>query len=131
QAIKELIHERFNHFETLSNPPPSSANGHGKSESAFVKQESTHPRSRAETHSRDPKPEPQYDSGDASPPKKKRKQNKEADDAKLAAILQAQENRGTRATRGGAGNKVAKKISKAKKPRKKSEKKVKEEDDSE
>ncbi|PBP19142.1 serine/threonine-protein kinase [Diplocarpon rosae] len=131
QAIKELIHERFNHFESLSNLSPPSANGNGTSKSASLKQESTYSSSRAENHPRDPKPEPQSDSGDASPPKKKRKQNKETDDAKLAAMLQAQENRGTRATRGGAGNKVTKKTAKAKKPRKKSEKKVKEEDDSE
>ncbi|KAK2628250.1 hypothetical protein QTJ16_002896 [Diplocarpon rosae] len=131
QAIKELIHERFNHFETLSTLPPPSANGNCTSKSASVKQESTLPSSHAANHPRDSKPETQYDSGDASPPKKKRKQNKETDDAKLAAILQAQENRGTRATRGGTGNKVTKKTAKVKKPRKKSEKKVKEEDDSE
>jgi hypothetical protein len=50
------------------------------------------------------------------------------DDAKLAAMLQAQENSRARSTRGG-NKKVTKKVTK--KPRKKSEKKVKADDDSE
>lgn len=75
------------------------------------------------------KSEPESDAEETSPPKKKRKQNKPVDeDAKLAAMLQAQENMSARATRGGANKKTPKKITK--KPRKKSEKKVKADDDS-
>jgi chromatin remodeling complex protein RSC6 len=76
------------------------------------------------------KSSPDSDSDEISPPKKKRKQTSKPDsDAKLAAMLQAQENSRTRSTRGGGSKKVIKKT--PKKPRKKSEKKVKAEDDSE
>jgi hypothetical protein len=53
---------------------------------------------------------------------------KEVDDAKLAAMLQAQENSRTRSTRGGVNKKAT---PKKRKPKKKSEKKVKADDDSE
>ncbi len=68
------------------------------------------------------------------PPKKKQRKEKSEDtedaDAKLAALLQAQENSRTRATRG--GNTKAKPAPKKKKdaPRKKSAKRVRPEDDS-
>ncbi len=66
------------------------------------------------------------------PPKKKPRKEQSADtedaDAKLAALLQAQENQRTRTTRGG-GAKAAPKKKKAA-PKKKSEKRVRPEDDS-
>lgn len=64
---------------------------------------------------------------DVSPPKKKRKQTKPVDDAKLAAMLQAQENSRARPTRGGVNKKAS---VRKKTPKKKSEKKIKAEDDS-
>lgn len=98
-----------------------------------VKDESTPPSSRAiSTPSASvsvAKSKAESDSEDVSPPKKKRKQAKQVDDAKLAAMLQAQENSRARPTRGGVNKKVTKKV--PKKPRKKSEKKVKADDDSE
>ncbi len=94
-----------------------------------MKHESTPPSSRAISVTPAAKSEPQSDSDEVAPPKKKRKQAKEVDDAKLAAMLQEQENRSTRATRGAGNKKVTKKVQK--KPRKKSEKKVKADDDSE
>ncbi|CZR51244.1 related to UAF30-subunit of RNA polymerase I transcription factor [Phialocephala subalpina] len=133
-AVKGLILERFRIAETkAAEPEPSvetpTTNGHVKQE-VSVKNESTPPSSRdVSTPSASvPKIEPESDSDEVSPPKKKRKQNKPVDDAKLAAMLQAQENRSQRATRGGANKKTPKKP--AKKPRKKSEKKVKADDDS-
>ncbi|KAE8441160.1 hypothetical protein EG329_005816 [Mollisiaceae sp. DMI_Dod_QoI] len=138
-AVKNLILERFRIAETKSSEPAPSTeapttNGHtspSNKEEDNVKRESTPPSSRAvSTPSASiPKSEPESDSEVVSPPKKKRKQNKPVDnDAKLAAMLQAQENMSTRATRGGANKKTSKKVTK--KPRKKSEKKVKADDDS-
>lgn len=117
--------QRFDHFEALAQNFSSTANGNGAVKPEPIKQESTPPSS-----IRSPKSEPQSDSEDAPPPKKKRKQvaTGETDDAKLAAMLQAQENRGVRATRGGASNKKV--VKKVKKPRKKSEKKIAKDEDS-
>lgn len=132
-AITELINNRFDHVQSgVAEPIPSTespaTNGYkpAKKEGA-VKQESTPPSSRAAS-SPPPKTEPDSEEEEeASPPKKKRKQGKEADDAKLAAKLQAEFNQTARATRGG-NKKVTKKV--PKKPRKKSEKKIKADDDS-
>jgi hypothetical protein len=77
------------------------------------------------------KSEPDSDSEEISPPKKKRKANKEVDDAKLAAMLQAQENSRARSTRGGGSKKVNKVAKKPRKKREKSAKKIKADDDSE
>lgn len=64
-------------------------------------------------------------------PKKKRKPKKEVDDAKLAAMLQAEENGRVRSTRGGGKGASKKKGTvKRKVVRKKSEKKVRADDDS-
>lgn len=135
-----MILERFQIAETkAAEPAPSTeastTNGHTSpldKEEVNAKDESTPPSSRAvsTTSASIPKTEPESDSEEVSPPKKKRKQNKPVDaDAKLAAMLQAQENMSARATRGGANRKTPKKM--AKKPRKKSEKKIKADDDSE
>lgn len=68
------------------------------------------------------------------PPKKKQRKEKSEDtedaDAKLAALLQAQENQRTRATRGGGKPKAPAKKKKKSTPRKKSDKKVGAEEDS-
>lgn len=126
EAVQNLIHDRFDIFNSAEpTPAPVSSiptNGHSKpvKQEQAVKQESTPPISSRPVSSPPQKLEPDED---AEPPKKKLKKSKVSDDAKLAALLQAQENQGTRATRG--GNKKA-----PKKPRKKSEKKIKASDDS-
>ncbi|KFZ14637.1 hypothetical protein V502_05978 [Pseudogymnoascus sp. VKM F-4520 (FW-2644)] len=118
-AVNALIEERFDKItsEPSSSPdvPISKAqrpttNGHVKTE---VKDEST----------------PDDTDGGSAPPKKKQKKQLSADsDAKLAALLQAQENSRGRATRGGDKKKPAKAKSTVKK--KKSAAKVKAADDS-
>jgi hypothetical protein len=134
-----LILERFQIAESKATEPQpstetSTTNGHTSpsvKEEVNVKNESTPPSSRdVSTPSASiTKTEAESDS-EVTPPKKRRKPNKPVDaDAKLAAMLQAQENMSARATRGGANRKTPKKV--AKKPRKKSEKKVKADDDSE
>ncbi|PMD39459.1 SWIB-domain-containing protein [Hyaloscypha variabilis F] len=149
-AVQKLILERFDHANNAAaaaeapipttEPEPPATNGHIKAEHAShtrVKDESTPPSSRAistpsaSASASVAKSEPESDSDSISPPKKKRKQTSKQDsDAKLAAMLQAQENsRVSRSTRGGGNKKVVKKT--PKKPRKKSEKKVRAEDDSE
>lgn len=135
--MKGLILERFQIADTNAiEPAPSTeipaTNGHTsplKKEEIAVEDENTPSSSRdLSTPSAITKSEPESDI-ETSPPKKKRKQNKPVDeDAKLAAMLQAQENMSVRATRGGANKKTPKKVTK--KPRKKSEKKVKADDDS-
>jgi upstream activation factor subunit UAF30 len=143
-AVQKLILERFDHANnaaakaeepiptTESSPPVTNGLKVEHLRHTQVKEESTPPSSRAiSTPSASlsaAKSEPESDSEEISPPKKKRKQTKQVDDAKLAAMLQAQENSRARATRGG-NKKVVKKT--PKKPRKKSEKKVKADDDSE
>jgi chromatin remodeling complex protein RSC6 len=139
-AIKKLIEARFDAISSNDSPPsvpialpPSSM----PEPSADAVKPS--PKRQANGHSED------TDDDDADgeievttislPAKKKQKRGPagEDDDAKLAAELQAQENRmaRSRTTRGGTGGtgKVTKK--KKKTPRKKSDKKVKGEDDSE
>jgi hypothetical protein len=136
-VIKVLIMERFDHASKVAaephptvETPYSSTNGHVKSES---KPSATPSRT---TTTQTPSSPPSDSDEDVSPPKKKRKipKSEPMDDAKLARMLQEQENRGSRATRGGnvKGGKVVKKgKGTPKRPRKKSEKKVKAEDDSE
>lgn len=137
-VIKVLIMERFDHATKVAaephptvETPYSSTNGHVKSES---KPSATPSRT---TTTQTPSSPPSDSEEDISPPKKKRKipKSEPIDDAKLARMLQEQENRGSRATRGGnvKGGKVVKKgkgKGTPKRPRKKSEKKVKAEDDS-
>ncbi|KAI1465561.1 SWIB-domain-containing protein [Daldinia caldariorum] len=129
-AIKALIEERFDAV-SFAVPPPSSA---------VPQPDSTSPR---------PSPPEQVNGNNGNspdaedtnrdeievsmqPPKKKQRKEKSEDtedaDAKLAAMLQAQENQRTRATRGGGKPKAP--IKKKAAPRKKSEKKVGPDDDS-
>jgi hypothetical protein len=129
-AVQELILERFDHAQNISSAPiptteasPKPApttNGHVIKRASKVKRERT-PSATTSSPSVStpsasvPKSEPDSDSEEISPPKKKRKANKEVDDAKLAAMLQAQENSRARSTRGGGSKKVNKVV---KKPRK-------------
>ncbi|KAH7417575.1 hypothetical protein BKA64DRAFT_303617 [Cadophora sp. MPI-SDFR-AT-0126] len=129
--VSELIHERFNHFDAIIRAAEAntSTNGHGTND---VKQESTPPSSsRDDSASADIKSSPSdYDEEDVPPPKKKVKKEKGAvDDATLAAMLQAAENRSARATRGAGSKKVVKTKRTPKKPRK-SASKIKAVDDS-
>ncbi|KAI6093429.1 SWIB-domain-containing protein [Hypoxylon rubiginosum] len=131
-AIKALIEERFDAISSAA-PPPSSA---------IPKLESPPPHSspkrQANGHDKH-SPEAEDDTnGDeikvsVPPPRKKQRKEKSEDtedaDAKLAALLQAQENQRTRATRGGGKPKAPVKKKKAA-PRKKSDKKVGPDDDS-
>jgi hypothetical protein len=149
-AVQELILERFDHAQNISSAPipttetspkPSPAavpttNGHVIKTASKVKREST-PSATTSSPSIStpsasvPKSEPDSDSEEISPPKKKRKANKEVDDAKLAAMLQAQENSRARSTRGGGSKKANKVAKKPRKKREKSAKKIKADDDSE
>jgi len=86
------------------------------------------PRSSRDTSTPIPSKEEEEEDEDIKPPKKKRKRAKELDDAKLAAMLQAQENSRARSTRAGVNKKGS--AAKKKTLRKKSEKKVKADDDS-
>ncbi|KAK0100324.1 hypothetical protein ONS95_008282 [Cadophora gregata] len=126
--ISDLIHVRFNHFDAITRAAEeASTNGHGTKD---VKQESTPPSSSRDSASADIKSSPSDSEEDAAPPKKKVKKEKTAvDDAKLAAMLQAAENRSARATRGAGNKKVVKTKRTPKKPRK-SASKVRADDDS-
>ncbi|OTA97803.1 hypothetical protein M434DRAFT_64864 [Hypoxylon sp. CO27-5] len=114
-AIKALIEERFDAISSAA-PPPSSA----------IPQ--TDQGAEEDTNGDEIKVSMQ-------PPRKKQRKEKSDDtedaDAKLAAILQAQENRSTRATRGGGKPKAPVKKKKKATPRKKADKKAGLEDDSE
>ncbi|KAM3086555.1 hypothetical protein ACMFMG_000686 [Clarireedia jacksonii] len=120
-AIKALIMERFD--EASKDTPeastsPSATNGHSKTED---KDE--------DSQNSSPKHEDGESDGYTSPPKKKAKREKHDDDAKLAAMLQAQENSRTRSTRGG-GTKRGAAVKKSTPKKKKSSAKVKATDDS-
>ncbi|KAL2072783.1 hypothetical protein VTL71DRAFT_12126 [Oculimacula yallundae] len=116
--ISELIIERFNHFEAQNQA------------NSAVKQESTPPSSSRDASASADIKSSHSDSDQDAPPKKKVKKEKGAvDDAKLAAMLQAQENRTGRATRGAGTKKAVKTKRTPKKPRK-SASKVKATDDS-
>jgi hypothetical protein len=141
--------ERFDKAQASSSAaalPPSSApstpavkpqtNGHAPNSASSspekkVKQEpiKKEPKVKSETPASSPDSDSELD--DVSPPKKKRKVNKEDADAKLAAKLQAQENRSARATRGGGKERKVKVKKEKRTPKKKSEKKIKADDDSE
>ncbi|KAI5927499.1 hypothetical protein F4810DRAFT_698903 [Camillea tinctor] len=127
-AIKTLIEERF---DAISSAAPPASSVAPKTES---KSPASSSNGQANGHD--------YDASDVNgdeikvsvqPPKKKQRKEKSADtedaDAKLAALLQAEENQRTRATRGG-GSKAKASSKKKAAPRKKSEKKVRPEDDS-
>ncbi|KAF3055707.1 SWIB-domain-containing protein [Daldinia loculata] len=130
-AIKALIEERFDAISSGA-PPPSSA---------IPQPELTSPRP-SPLEQANGYEENSQDADDTNgdeikvsvqPPRKKQRKEKSEDtedaDAKLAAMLQAQENQRTRATRGGGKPKAPAKKKKAT-PRKKSEKKVGPDDDS-
>ncbi|KAF4637680.1 hypothetical protein G7Y89_g409 [Cudoniella acicularis] len=145
-AVQDLILERFDRASQTANnipvptteqavPTPPSTNGY-HTQADKIKAEAT-PSSAdssrgistpsASKHEESDADE-ESDVKDAGPPKKKRKQTKPVDDAKLAAMLQAQENSRARPTRG-AGNKRTPIRKKA--PKKKSAKKIKKDEDSE
>ncbi|KAI8965309.1 hypothetical protein F5Y11DRAFT_355125 [Daldinia sp. FL1419] len=129
-AIKALIEERFDAISSAV-PPPTSA----IPQPDLTSQPS--PPSQTNGYKEDSQ-DAEDTNGDeikvsVQPPKKKQRKEKSEDtedaDAKLAAMLQAQENQRTRATRGGGKPKAPVKKKKAA-PRKKSEKKVGPDDDS-
>ena len=122
-AIKQLIEARFDAF--TAGPAPE------KAESA-----SPQASPKANGHAAADDDDEGGEDGDeievaVQPPKKKQRKSEDTEDsdAKLAAMLQAQENRMGRSTRGG-GSKASKAKPVKKKPRKKSSNKVKPEDDS-
>ena len=130
--------ERFDYASSSTAavpPPPTSApESHTNGHSTPVE---TKPKSKSETptsYSATPEPdEDEEDSDVVSPPKKKRKPAKPIDnDAKFAAMLQAQENSRARATRGGNDKRrIAKKSgTRVKKEKRKSAAKIKKDDDS-
>jgi hypothetical protein len=129
--VQALIMERFDAASNNSAAlPPSSApepqtNGHSSPIKARPKVKSETPQASTPDEDED------EDEDVVSPPKKKRKQAKPVDnDAKLAAMLQAQENSRARPTRGGNEKKRVVKKAVSKKPKKKSADKVKKDDDS-
>ncbi|CZS94312.1 related to UAF30-subunit of RNA polymerase I transcription factor [Rhynchosporium agropyri] len=116
--ISDLIIERFNHFEAQAQPTKS------------AKQESTPASSSRNSADIKPSHSPSDSDQDAPPKKKVKKEKGAVDDAKLAAMLQAQENRTGRATRGAGTKKgIVKKSVKAKR-KAKSASKIKATDDS-
>ncbi|KAI2613478.1 SWIB-domain-containing protein [Hypoxylon fragiforme] len=131
-AIKALIEERFDAISSAV-PPPSSAAP--KTESASPRPSS---KRQADNYDENGSIEEDVNGGEikvsVAPPKKKQRKDKGEDvedaDAKLAALLQAQENQRTRATRGGGKPKAPVKKKKKATPRKKSDKKVGPDDDS-
>ncbi|KIN03885.1 hypothetical protein OIDMADRAFT_143370 [Oidiodendron maius Zn] len=142
-AVKELIMERFDRahnnpsslpLSTTSSTPQT--NGYPSTHNNSHTKPKKEPRAESKVKSETPASStPGGDYGDdsdaVSPPKKKRKQaesSEELDDAKLAAMLQAQENSLARPTRGGSTKKKA--PIKKKTPKKKSVDKVRAEDDS-
>lgn len=137
QAVQELIMERFDKAQARSavknesdseESPRKPTNGHTSSKiSKPIKRENP-------TYSESPLTPSEDEEADSSSPRPKKKARKDpitkkaVDDAKLAAILQAQENSRGRSTRGG-GIKKQKPLKK-KTPKRKSDKKVNADDDS-
>ena len=130
--------DRFDHASSsaavlpLSSAPEPHVNGHSSPTKPKMKYEPTHVKSETPHTTA---AEDDYDDSDVvSPPKKKRKQAIPVDDdAKLAAMLQAQENSRARPTRGGNEKKRVVKNPGArikKEKKKKSANKIKRDDDS-
>ncbi len=116
--MKALIFERFDNANQTAAQPTSNAPPPPKaSQSETVKP--VRPSTSADDES---------DVG-VTPLKKKARQSHEDSDAKLAAMLQAQENSRNRTTRGGV-TKKPNKIQKKSSPKKKSASKIKADDDS-
>ncbi|KAK6217747.1 hypothetical protein LQW54_003256 [Pestalotiopsis sp. IQ-011] len=123
-AIKLLIEQRF---DAISNDPDPHASADNENASPPKRQANGYDDDDAEAV-------PEVDGDEirvsVQPPKKKQRKSEDTEDAdaKLAAMLQAQENRMGRATRGGGPkSKAAKKKAT---PRKKSSNKIRPEDDS-
>jgi len=116
-AVKALIFERFDN----ANQNAAQATSNGSPSNAFQTDNEIPIRSVA-------KEDDESDVG-ARPPKKKARQSHEDSDAKLAALLQAQENGRNRPTRGGVSKKPSK-VQKKTSPKKKSAAKIKADDDS-
>ncbi|KAI0146820.1 hypothetical protein GGR57DRAFT_282574 [Xylariaceae sp. FL1272] len=122
-AIKALIEERFDAISSFSAPTETDDAHHSTNGNVNGHEEALQDESDA--------------NGDeikvsTLPPKKLSRKEKSVDtedaDAKLAALLQAEENQRTRTTRGGGAKPATKKKKPA--PKKKSEKRVRAEDDS-
>ncbi|KAI8628071.1 DEK C terminal domain-containing protein [Xylariaceae sp. FL1651] len=128
-AIKALIEERFDAISSV--PPPPSAVAHAESNAP-----QSPPNGHLNGHEETVKDESDVNGDEikvsTQPPKIKQRKEKSADtedaDARLAALLQAEENQRTRTTRGGGAKAAPKKKKPA--PKKKSEKRIRPEDDS-
>ncbi|KKZ65078.1 hypothetical protein EMCG_01318 [[Emmonsia] crescens] len=134
-AIKVLIMQRFDIFaeqsEKQAEPTPA-VNGHSSnSHLAAPTVEPISPALSTSPQKRSAEPEGVSDSGDKSPPKKKRKSDLVDADAIFAAKLQAEENLRARPTRGANSRKTAPVKKKKSVAKSKTSKKVKAEDDSE
>lgn len=116
-AIQALVEERFDKIATETSTSPDEPI-------------SKAPKPKTKSHVKEIKDEGSPDDldGSSAPPKKKQKKSDADSDAKLAAMLQAQENSRGRATRGAVNKKPAKAKATAKK--KKSAAKIKAADDS-
>ncbi|KAI0964840.1 DEK C terminal domain-containing protein [Xylaria arbuscula] len=127
-AIKALIEQRFDAISDAAGPaetavpesnvPPSPPNGYTNGHDVVSKEEEDVNGGEIKVSTQPPKKKP----------RKEQSTDTEDADAKLAAMLQAQENQRTRTTRGG-GAKAAPKKKKAA-PKKKSDKRIRPEDDS-
>lgn len=136
-AIKELIMERFDIFAQQNGvgvspeqaaPPAETVNGHGPSDTSAAPAAPSSPAHSSSSQKRQADNDEASDSGNKTPPKKKRKAENDIDaDALYAAKLQAEENMRARPTRGSAVRKAA---PVKRKTKSKTSKKVKAEDDS-
>lgn len=132
-AIKTLIEQRFDAIHVQAQPRESSTPNLAQAEPTSPRPS---PKRQANGHADDDDVDGEAEGdGDeiqvsVQPPKKKQRKSEDTEDAdaKLAAMLQAQENMSGRATRGGGSK--PKPVKRKKTPRKKSDKKVKDDDDS-
>ncbi|EGC49170.1 SWIB/MDM2 domain-containing protein [Histoplasma capsulatum var. duboisii H88] len=133
-AIKVLIMQRFDIFAEQSEKQAESTpavNGHSSNGQPDIPTiEPISPALSTSPQKRTPEPESVSDSGDKSPPKKKRRSNLVDADAIFAAKLQAEENLRARPTRGANSRKIAPVKKKKPATKSKTSKKVKAEDDS-
>ena len=141
EAIKTLIHERFDKFASDSKPVPTT-NGHADPPSEPAPSKAPEKQAKSEQPDstagmkRKSESQEEEDFSDSlsdapsTPPKKKRKPEVE-DDAAFAARLQAEENSRARPTRGGGQRKQAAAKKKSPKKKKKTSAKVGSDDDSE
>ncbi|KAI1361449.1 DEK C terminal domain-containing protein [Xylaria arbuscula] len=124
-AIKALIEQRFDAISAAAAPADTAAPDSNHSPNGYTNGDDYATKNESDTNGGEIKVSTQ-------PPKKKPRKEQstvtEDADAKLAAMLQAQENQRTRTTRGGGAKPAPKKKKAA--PKKKSEKRVRSEDDS-